>query len=389
LADIHLGIEVAMFKSSMALFVVLSLAAGTGLAQQRDVRRDGNVLQLQADAPDQYEVQKGDTLWGISAKFLREPWRWPQVWRLNKGQIKNPHLIYPGNLVRLDRSGANGPTLSIDRPSPRVREEALAVEAIPTIPLKAIEPYLASPLVIERGGLDNAPQIIATQEGRYNVGTGSRAYVSGLGDTQETLWQVYRPGIALIDPETNETLGHEAIFLGTARLASSGDPATVNILSSKREIGEGDRLIVAPQPQIFAFAPHAPESAVRARIVSVYDGRTDARTDYYRSGTSAMSRSKEFKLSEETGTLSVVALNKGSKEGLEPGHVMAIYRSSVIARNRSVGPFYMGDRRRAPVKLPEERYGLLMVFRVFENISYALTLQAERPIEVGDLVTKP
>jgi nucleoid-associated protein YgaU len=377
-----------MFKSSMAVFLSFSLCAGSAFAQQKDGRRDGNVLQLQADAPDQYVVQKGDTLWNISGKFLREPWRWPQVWRLNKAQIKNPHLIYPGNIVRLDRSGANGPTLSVDRLSPRIRSDALAVEAIPTIPLKAIEPYLASPLVIERGGLDRAPRIVATQEGRYNIGTGSRAYVSGIEGT-ETLWQVYRPGVALIDPETNETLGHEAVFLGTARLTQAGEPATVQILSAKREIGEGDRLVVAPQPQIFAFAPHAPDGPVRARIVSIYDGRTDARTDFYRSGASGVSRSKEFKLSEETGTLSIVSINKGLKEGLEPGHVMAIYRSSVVARDRSVGPFYMGNPRPEPVKLPEERYGLLMVFRVFENISYALTLQAERPVAVGDVVTKP
>jgi len=377
-----------MFKSSMAVFLSFSLCAGSAFAQQKDGRRDGNVLQLQADAPDQYVVQKGDTLWNISGKFLREPWRWPQVWRLNKAQIKNPHLIYPGNIVRLDRSGANGPTLSVDRLSPRIRSDALAVEAIPTIPLKAIEPYLASPLVIERGGLDRAPRIVATQEGRYNIGTGSRAYVSGIEGT-ETLWQVYRPGVALIDPETNETLGHEAVFLGTARLTQAGEPATVQILSAKREIGEGDRLVVAPQPQIFAFAPHAPDGPVRARIVSIYDGRTDARTDFFRSGASGVSRSKEFKLSEETGTLSIVSINKGLKEGLEPGHVMAIYRSSVVARDRSVGPFYMGNPRPEPVKLPEERYGLLMVFRVFENISYALTLQAERPVAVGDVVTKP
>jgi hypothetical protein len=377
-----------MFKSSMALFLVFSLCAGGVLAQQKDESRDGNVLQLQADAPDQYVVQKGDTLWKISGKFLREPWRWPQLWRLNKGQIKDPHLIYPGNLVRLDRSSANGPRLSIERLSPRIRSETLGVEAIPTIPLKAIEPYLAAPLVIERNGLDHAPRIVATQEGRFNIGTGSRAYVSGLGGT-ETLWQVYRPGVALIDPETNETLGHEAIFLGTARLTNAGEPATVQILSAKREIGEGDRLIVAPQPQLFAFAPHAPEGAVRGRIVSVYDGRTDARTDYYRSGASTVSRSNEYKLKDETGTLSIVTINRGLKQGLEPGHVMAIYRSSTIERDRSVGPFYMGDRRPAPVKLPEERYGLLMVFRAFENISYALTLQAERPVEVGDVVTKP
>lgn len=377
-----------MFKhSSTALFLALSLFLTAASAQQpTDPRRTGNVLELRPDAPDTYVVQQGDTLWDISGKFMKQPWRWPQIWRLNKEQIRNPHLIYPGNVVRLDRSGPT-PTLALDRSNrlqPRVRSEALAVEAIPTIPYKVIEPFLSQPLVIERGGLDKAPHIVAMQEGHYNVGAGSRAYVAGMGDTKEPHWQVYRPGSALVDPETNETLGYEAIFLGNARLQRTGEPATIQVVSSKREIGEGDRLAIAVQPQIFSFAPRAPEQSVRGRIVSVYDGRTDARTDYYRSGTSG-----NYLRMEETGLLSVVSLNRGAKHGLEPGHVLAIHRSFTVERDRSTGPFYMGEKRPAPVPLPEERYGLMMVFRVFENLSYALTLQAERPIAVGDVVTQP
>jgi hypothetical protein len=340
-------------------------------------------------------VQRGDTLWDISAKFLKEPWRWPQIWRLNKEQIRNPHLIYPGNVVRLDRSG---PSLSLETPGrestgkpggtgrlePRVRTEPLAVEAIPTIPYSVIEPYLSQPLVIERGGLDGAPRILATQEGRYNIGTGSRAYVTGMGDAKEPIWQVYRPGGALIDPETNETLGYEAIFLGNARLTRLGNPATIQVVSSKREIGEGDRLLIAPQPQIFSYAPHAPEKPVRGRIISVYDGRTDARVDYYRAGTAG-----NYLTVWETGPLSIVAINRGARDGLEPGNVLAMYSSFTVTRDRSTGPFYLGSPRPVPVQLPEERYGLMLVFRVFEGISYALTLQAERQITVGDVVTQP
>ena len=167
-----------MFKSSTALLLALALGLSVALAQQSDPRQTGNVLGIKPDAPDQYVVQRGDTLWGIAGKFLSEPWRWPDIWRLNKEQIRNPHLIYPGNVVRLDR--ATG-MLSIERVEPRVRVEPLAREAIPTIPLKVIEPFLARPLVIERGGLDKAPQIVATQEGRFNIGAGSRAYVDGVG----------------------------------------------------------------------------------------------------------------------------------------------------------------------------------------------------------------
>jgi hypothetical protein len=391
-----------MFKSSTALFVALALGLSVASAQQPDPRQTGNVLGIKADAPDQYVVQRGDTLWGIAGKFLSEPWRWPDIWRLNKDEIRNPHLIYPGNVVRLDR--ATG-MLSIDRVEPRVRVEPLAAEAIPTIPLKVIEPFLARPLVIERGGLDNAPQIVATQEGRFNIGAGARAYVDGLANTKETLWQVYRPGSALVDPDTDEALGYEAIYLGAARLLrqagkSQGgkvEPATVQILSAVQEISEGDRLVVAPQPQVFSFAPRAPEKPVRARIMSIYDGRNDARFDYY--GTSPITQGvligrtteaeQQQRYGGETGGLAVVSLNKGAKHGLEPGHVLALYRSTTIIRDRSVGPFYMGDPRTPPFPLPEERYGLLMVFRVFENLSYALTLGVERQVAPGDVAAKP
>ena len=392
-----------MFKSSTALFLALALGLSVASAQQPDPRQTGNVLEIKADAPDQYVVQRGDTLWGIAGKFLSEPWLWPDIWRLNKDQIRNPHLIYPGNIVRLDR--ATG-TLSIERVEPRIRVEPLTAEAIPTIPLKVIEPFLARPLVIERGGLDKAPQIVATQEGRFNIGAGARAYVDGLGNTKETLWQVYRPGNALVDPDTNQALGYEAIYLGAARLTRPGgknarsgkiEPATVQILSAVQEISEGDRLVVAPQPQVFSFAPRAPEQPVRARIMSIYDGRNDARFDYY--GTSPITqgvligRSTEAEQQQlyggETGGLSVVSLNKGAKDGLEPGHILALYRSTTIVRDRSVGPYYMGDARTPPFPLPEERYGLLMVFRVFENLSYALTLGVERQVAPGDVATKP
>jgi hypothetical protein len=378
-----------MFKSSTALFAALALGLSVASAQQPDPRRTGNVLEIKSDAPDQYVVQRGDTLWGIAGKFLTEPWRWPEIWRLNKDQIRNPHLIYPGNVVRLDR--ATG-TLSIVRLEPRVRVEPLAAEAIPTIPLKVIEPFLARPLVIERGGLDAAPQIVATQEGRFNIGAGARAYVDGVANTKETLWQVYRPGNALVDPDTKDTLGVEAIYLGTARLTRRGEPSTVQIVSAVQEISEGDRLVVAPQPQLFSFAPRPPAKPVRARVMSIYDGRNDARFDYYRNlPTVGMTSGQEQQIlyGGETGNLSVVSINKGAKDGLEPGHVLALYRSTTIIRDRSIGPYYMGEVRTPPFPLPEERYGLMMVFRTFENLSYALTLNVERQVAPGDVVTQP
>jgi len=383
-------------KSSTAILLTLALALAAAWAQQQtDPRMTGNVLELAPGAPDSYTVQKGDTLWDIAAKFLKEPWRWPQIWRLNKDQIRNPHLIYPGEVVRLDRAG---PTLAVERgPAvagappdvrPRIRAERLGAEAIPSIPLKAIEPFLSQPLVIEHDGLDGAPRIVATQEGRYNIGASSRAYVAGFGDTKETLWQVYRRGGALVDPDTAQTLGFEAIYLGSARLTRTGNPATVQILSSTQEITTGDRLVVAPQPQIFSFAPRPPEKQIRGRIMSIYGGVTDARSDYYRQGAAGY-RETEQRFGGEAGNLAIVSINRGAKDGLEPGHVLAISRSTVIYNDRSTGPFYMGEPRAQPFPLPEERYGLMMVFRVFENLSYALTLGVERPVWPGDFVSTP
>jgi hypothetical protein len=381
-----------MFKSSTALLLALLLALTVAWAQQTEPQPGGNVLQLKPDAPDSYVVKKGDTLWGISSKFLSQPWRWPEIWRLNKDDIRNPHLIYPGDVVRLDRATGR---LTIERLEPRVRVEPLAREAIPTIPLSVIEPFLSAPLVIERGGLDNAPRIFATEEGRYNIGAGSRAYVTGMTQAKDPLWQVYRPGIALIDPDTKDILGFEAIYLGSARVIRTGDPTTVRVLSSKQEISEGDRLVVAPQPQIFSFAPRAPDKPIRGRIMSLYDARADARTNLLLdrpmwTGIEADSGLKSiYEGYGETGGLSIVTVNRGARDGIEVGHVLAIFRSSTITNDRSVGPFYMGERRQEPIQLPEERYGLLMVFRVFETLSYALTLGVERPVSPGDVVQKP
>jgi hypothetical protein len=372
--------------------LALVLALPAAWAQQAGPQTSGNVLQLQPNAPDSYVVQKGDTLWGIAGKFLREPWKWPEIWRMNKDDIRNPHLIFPGDVVRLDRVGGR---LTVERLEPRMRVEPLAREAIPTIPLKVIEPFLSAPLVIERGGLDNAPRIFATQEGRVNVGAGARAYVTGMSQSKAPLWQVYRPGIALVDPDSKEVLGYEAIFLGTARVTRPGDPTTVQVLSSKQEISEGDRLVVAPQPRVFSFAPRAPDKPIRGRIMSIYDGRSDARTDLlldrpdWAGILSDAGKKSIYEGFGETGNLAIVSLNKGARDGLEVGHVLAIFRSTIIVNERSVGPFYMGQPRQEPIALPEERYGLLMVFRTFDNLSYALTLGVERPVAPGDVVKTP
>lgn len=376
-----------MFKSSIAFLAACLLAtpvvAPVAMAQSARV---GNVLEISADAPDRYVVQKGDTLWGIAAKFLKEPYKWPELWRMNKDQIRNPHLIYPGEVVRLDR--ATG-TLSIERLTPQIRSEPLAGEAIPSIPAKVIEPFLSRPLVVERNGLANAPRIAATQEGRYNLGQGGRAYVDGLGSSQEPLWQLYRQGIPLVDPETKDVLGFEAVYLGQARLVRPGTPATMQIVSARREIGVDDRLVAEGPRRIFSYMPRAPEKQIAGRIMTIYDGRSDSLALLEQRAFRNPEAEQLEGFYDETGPLSIISLNRGAAQGLEVGHVLALYKSTLVVKDRSLGPFYMGDTRPANVQLPEERYGLIFVFRVFENVSYALVMNASLPVSPTDVFRTP
>ncbi|MFM9971804.1 MAG: LysM peptidoglycan-binding domain-containing protein, partial [Burkholderiales bacterium] len=229
-------VEVAMSKSITWMLLSLCLAAGQAYAQ--------GAIALKEDAPDRYVVEKGDTLWSIATKFLKEPWRWPELWKLNQEQIKNPNRIFPGNIIILDRSA--GGRLSLGNPirlSPQVRIEPLPDDAIPAIRASVIEPYLVQPLVIEADGLNNAPRIVATEESRVNLGPGGLAYVSGIGSSKEVNWQFYRPGKPIIDPDTKRTLGFEAIFLGSGKLTKAGEPATIQIVTARQEISTGDRLV--------------------------------------------------------------------------------------------------------------------------------------------------
>lgn len=343
----------ALFLTFSSL--ILGLSSLSAMAQQ------GEPLVLADNAPDRHIVVPGDTLWGISAKFLKEPYRWPEIWRLNQEQVKNPHLIYPGQVVILDKSSAQ-PQLKIARGVNELKLEPHIYvtdnkRAIPSISPQAIEPFLSEPLVVEANTLDHAPRIVATQEDRVYVGAGNLAYATGVKEKAK-LWQIYRPGKALVDPDSKETLGFEAIFLGSARITREGEPASFEIISSRQEVGRGDRLLPAAPPTIVNYAPHAPDRAIAGRIISVYGGVG------------------------EGGRYSIVALSRGQKEGLEVGHVLAIYRSGQEVSNRYEG-------KQEVYKLPDERYGLLFVFRVFDRVSYALVMDVSRPVAPGDLVRSP
>jgi len=367
-------------------FVLSGLTAGGVLAQV-----PSSPIAFKQDAPDRYVVVRGDTLWGISERFTDSPWRWPEIWNFNREQLRNPHWIYPGDVIVLDRasgtlsiagrdgaagatgSGAGaagrgglegGGTVGTVKLSPRVRAESTAKDAIPSIPANIIEPFLSRPLLVEPDGLENAPTIIGTEDNRVIIEAGNRAYVRGIGDSKEENWFIYRRGKALVDPDTNVTLGYEAIYLGTARVSRAGDPATVQLTTVTQEVGRGDKLLPAGVPEVPNYAPHAPSVFMQGRIIGVYGGLG--------------------KLGEG-GPQSIVTLNRGRADGVEVGHVFALYRPGPViadaSRMTSSGP--------ATFKLPDERYGLAFVFRIFDRVSYALVMRVSRPVNALDVVQTP
>lgn len=356
---------------------------------------------LKEDAPARYTVVPGDTLWGIAGRFLKDPWKWPEVWKMNQEQIKNPNRIYPGDVVVLDRSGREAQLHLVQadtvKLSPRTRSEKLADAAVPAIPPSVIEPFLSRPLLVGPGELDGAPRVTATQESRVATGAGDVVYAGGIDKSKGTVWQLFRSGDPLIDPDTGEVLGYVATYLGEARVTKFGEQSTLEILRSSQEIYVGDRLLpAAKEKPTFSYVPHAPAKSVRGRVVSTYSGLW------------------------ETGPSGIVALSKGSRDGLEVGNVLAIYRSQTTnsyemkasplfgmegpALSERPRSYYSEelDVRNSPMfsrghlvepgdtaKLPDERYGLVMVFRTFDRAAFGLIMNASRPVALNDIVTNP
>lgn len=320
-------------------------------------------LELVDNPPERHVVVKGDTLWAISGKFLKKPWRWPEIWQLNKDQIKNPHLIYPGDVVWLDLSSGN-PRLRLGKPvgggtvklQPKIYE-SVSRGAVSSIPVNLIEPFISNPLIIEEGD-DQSVRIVATQEDRVISGNGDNIFATGISGTQVVNWHIFRPGKPLKDPETGKIVAHEAFFLGSARLIAPGDPATLTVTQAKQEITRGDWLKPAPEPAIVAYVPRKPDGQIDARIMSIYGG------------------------AHEAGAGSVVALSRGTAEGVENGHVLAIFRKRV---SKDIDL----NLRRVETEIPEERYGLAFVFRTFEHVAYALIMESSKSVIVGDATRNP
>ena len=333
---------------------------------------------LAPNAPDSHTVQPGDTLWGISGIFLKTPWRWPELWGMNLQQIKNPHLIYPGQVLYLEKKDGRA-TLKFAqgddatgtvRLSPRVRSETLDNGAIASIPVHLIGPFLTEAAVFDTDELDTAPRIVAAQEGRVMMSRGDTAYVRGdLGGARD--FRLFRELKPLIDPGTKEVLGYEGRYVGTAVYVPTGDtvlasaskesvvvPDTFRITNSRLEAAVGDRLSPVPQQELVAYVPHAPGSPVDGRIVSIYG-------DGLRAGQNQ-----------------VVAINKGRRDGIERGHVLALWRAGAEAVDSTSG-------KKVAMRLPDEKHGTLFVFRAFDRVSYALILSVQEPVRAGDRFSQP
>ena len=365
------------------LLPALTFVAEPGaFAAQPDDRSDIR-LDIRSDAPNRHIVVKGDTLWDISGKFFKDPWKWPHIWGLNKDTINDPHWIYPGDVIFLDRAsgtlrigaaegsnpggtkttggavgaGSTGGTSEmrdIIRLSPKVRENQSVHDIIPSIPANAIAPFLSRPLVVETGELKDSPILVGAREGRVILGNGDTGFASGLTADKGDKWQIYRPGKTFVDPDSGEVLGIEAVYLGNAEVTAFADVSTIKITHSVQETYGGDRLIAPSSEPIGTYLPRAPESNISARVISVYGGVSQA------------------------GQYAAITLNKGARDGLEVGHVLALYHKGEIVK--SAGGKYT---------LPDERYGLVFVFRVFNKVSYALVMQARMTVQLLDRAQTP
>ena len=331
---------------------------------------------LAPNAPDSYVVKRGDTLWGIAKVFLRDPWFWPEIWQVNQ-QIQNPHLIYPGDTLRLVYIDGQ-PRLTLQRGImergdsarvlPRIRSQPLEA-AVTTIPYQTVAAFMSKPSVLANEQIKTAPYVFATRDSHVVISEGDTVYARGFSDPAEmgSHYNVIRVGDALRDPDDNRIVGYDGIFTGSGHVTRIGDPATLIMTESSRETEPGDKLFAGGVDVPLDFIPSSPKTRVNGRIMAVSDGVT------------------------VIGQYQVVVINRGARDGLAPGNVLAVLEVGGSVRD-TVNHGYLGGMSRLGAKnvqLPNERTGTFMVFKTFDQISYGLIMEAKGIIRVADLVENP
>lgn len=339
------------FLKTLSLFISLLLSVNVW----------ADVIKINPNHPDQYTVVKGDTLWDISGKFLANPWQWPQVWRKNP-QIKNPHLIYPGDTVYFSIVDGK-PQLSLSNNNhitPHIRESSID-QSIPIIPTDAIAQFLSSPKVVDKNDLENSPYVIDIAGEHLIGGAGDRIYVRSIEDPKSLGYTIYRAGGPYISPDDkDEILGYEALYIADTTIEKSGDPATLFVIKSASEIRKGDRLMISAEGNLsLNYFPSPPEIKINGNIIKVLDGVS------------------------QIGQHNIVVIDKGTADGIKTGHILDIYQNGETIIDK------FSDRINEPVKLPNEIAGVLMIFRPFKRVSYALVLEASKAIHLLDKVESP
>ena len=328
---------------------------------------------LNPSHPESYVVQTGDTLWDIAAMFLRDPWYWPEIWQINP-QVENPHLIFPGDTLSLSFLDDGRPAVTVtrgpaaagpmeggptDRLSPQIRSQPIE-EAIPTIRYDTLRAFLSRPVVLDAGQMADLPYLVAIPSGLI-ASAGRETYVRGTDAPVGTVFNVVHPGEALVDPEDGEVVGYHGHYVGHGSVRASGDPATVYLSDTVREASIGDVLIAEESVAPINFFPRAPVDLIDGRIMSIVDGVS------------------------VVGQYQVVVVNRGARDGLEPGHVLSVYQAGEVVTDTVRVTSFTPEK----VRLPDRLAATTMVFRVFDRMSYALVMEATLEIRVLDFVRSP
>ncbi|HEX3396321.1 MAG TPA: LysM peptidoglycan-binding domain-containing protein [Steroidobacteraceae bacterium] len=359
------GIVVGDEKTSIEAAVEANASSRT---ETTEVPSKG--IPLAENAPDSYVVKRGDTLWGIAKVFLRDPWYWPEIWQVNP-QVHNPHLIYPGDTLRLVYINGQ-PQIVLQRGDgvrvePRVRSEPID-SAITTIPYATVAAFMSKPSVLDRDQIKVAPYVLATRDLHVVMSEGDTLYARGFTTPAElgSHYNVVRVGDPLIDPDDKRLLGYDGIYTGSGHVTRQGDPTTLIMTESARESRAGDKLIPGGVDVPLDFIPSAPRVKTEGRIISVSNGVT------------------------VIGQYEVVVVNRGARDGLAPGNVLGVFDTGPLVADTDKKGFFSVDRFGTKrVQLPSERTGTFMVFKTFDNISYGLIMEATNLIRVGDKIENP